>query len=455
MTTTLSRQPVDRTQDTRDGRGPERFDVVVISGGQAGLAVGHHLARHALRFVILDASDRVGDSWRKRWDTLRVFTPARYDGLPGMPFPAPPHSFPTKDEVADFLEAYALRMDLPVRNGVNVELVSRIGAGYIVSAGAERFEAAQVVIATGAYHHPRVPDFATGLDPRIRQLHACEFRNPSQLREGAVLVVGASNSGAEIAHSVAGTHQTWLSGRSSSAASSRPRLVSTSWDCRSCIRSPHRSSAVSGGMPRTSPSRSRRGRRRGNNTRPLSQPCAGSWLDRPGPGRAENDEEAMNDQFRTQTITADQEQSRVARSALPVIVGQGFVGSWLLTFFEADGPPTLALATFGAEGTVVTAEHPVVTPPIATEAIFTSSGHGAWEATGPDTAVFTVVGLGSYGQGILFGTATARATITLGADGQTFSGEVVWTVADREGNPLATFPGTFQATRIVARAPTG
>jgi hypothetical protein len=126
------------------------------------------------------------------------------------------------------------------------------------------------------------------------------------------------------------------------------------------------------------------------------------------------------------------------------------VGSWLMKFFEADGPPTLALATFCADGGVVTAEHPVVTPPIAPGAIFTSSGHGAWKATGPDTVDITVVGLGSYAEGVLFGTATANATITLAADGQSFSADVVWTIADPDGNPLATFPGAFQATRIVA-----
>ena len=129
------------------------------------------------------------------------------------------------------------------------------------------------------------------------------------------------------------------------------------------------------------------------------------------------------------------------------------VGSWLVRFFEADGPPTLALATFGGDGTVVSAEHPVVTPPIAPGVIFTSSGHGAWAATGPDTVDFTVVGLGSYAEGILFGTATGHATIALAADGQSFSGDVVWTIADPAGNPLATFPGTFRATRIVAGSP--
>ena len=142
-----------------------------------------------------------------------------------------------------------------------------------------------------------------------------------------------------------------------------------------------------------------------------------------------------------------------ASNSTPMAGGQGFVGAWRMTFFEAEGPPTLALATFSSDGSVVAAEHPVVTPPIASGAIFTSAGHGAWQATGPDTAVFTAVGLGSYGQGVLFGTATARARITLGADGHTFSGEVIWTVADPEGTLLATYPGTFQATRIVAEVP--
>lgn len=135
--------------------------------------------------------------------------------------------------------------------------------------------------------------------------------------------------------------------------------------------------------------------------------------------------------------------------------GQDLVGSWRMTFFEDEGPPTLALATFGADGTVVTAEHPVVTPPMAPGVIFTSSGHGAWQATGPDTAIFTFVGLGGDGQGNLFGTATARSSITLGADGQTFSGEVVWTIVDPGGSLLATYPGRFQAMRIVAEAPAG
>jgi putative flavoprotein involved in K+ transport len=193
--------------------GSEHFQTVIIGGGQAGLSVGYHLARRDRRFVILDANQRIGDAWRKRWDSLRLFTPARYDGLPGWPFPAPARSFPTKDEMADYLEAYAARFDLPVRTGVPVDRLSREGDRYVVTAGTHRYEADQVVVASGAYHSPRIPTFAGELDPGIVQLHSSDYRDPSQLREGGVLVVGAANSGAEIALEVGRDHRTWLSGR--------------------------------------------------------------------------------------------------------------------------------------------------------------------------------------------------------------------------------------------------
>jgi putative flavoprotein involved in K+ transport len=194
---------------------PERFEVVVIGAGQAGLAIGYLLTRRGLRFVILDEQARVGDSWRNRWDSLRLFTPARYDGLPGMRFPAPPHSFPTRDEMADYLEAYAAAMELPVRNGCRVDRLERAtdGDGYLITCGDRTISATNVVVATGGYRAPRVPDFARKLDARIRQLHSSEYRNQAQLQEGDVLVVGAGNSGAEIAVDVAPHHRTWLSGR--------------------------------------------------------------------------------------------------------------------------------------------------------------------------------------------------------------------------------------------------
>ena len=193
--------------------GEDDVDTVIIGGGQAGLAVGYYLAKLGRPFVIVDAAARVGDSWRNRWDSLRVFTPARYDGLPGWPFPAPAWSYPTKDEVADYLEAYATRFRLPVRTGVRIEALARDDGRYVATAGSGRFTASTVVVATGAYRTPRIPAFAADLDPGIAQLHSSEYRNQTQLRDGGVLVVGAGNSGAEIALESSAAHRTWLSGR--------------------------------------------------------------------------------------------------------------------------------------------------------------------------------------------------------------------------------------------------
>ena len=191
----------------------ERIDTVVIGGGQAGLATGYHLRERGREFVILDAGDRVGDPWRARWDSLRLFTPARFNGLPGMPFPGPSQAFPTKDEVADYLESYAERFDLPVELGVRVDGLERNGEGYLVTAGDRRIAADNVVVAMASYQVPRLPPFASELDDDIVQLHSSDYRNPGQLRNGGVLVVGAGNSGAEIGLDVAAEHETWLSGR--------------------------------------------------------------------------------------------------------------------------------------------------------------------------------------------------------------------------------------------------
>jgi putative flavoprotein involved in K+ transport len=193
--------------------GSERFETVIVGGGQAGLSVGYHLAKRGRPFVILDAYERIGDAWRERWDSLRLFTPAKYDGLAGMRFPAHSVSFPTKDEMAEYLADYAARFELPVRTGVRVDGLSREGDRYVVSSGTRRFEADNVVVATGASHIPKVPAFALDVDPSIVQLHSSEYRNPAQLREGGVLVVGVGNSGAEIAYEISRTHTTWLSGK--------------------------------------------------------------------------------------------------------------------------------------------------------------------------------------------------------------------------------------------------
>jgi putative flavoprotein involved in K+ transport len=191
----------------------ERFDTIIIGGGQAGLAAGHFLGRQGCAFVILDAGDRVGDAWRTRWDSLRVFTPAKYDGLPGMRFPAPGLSFPTKDELADYMAAYAKRFALPVRTGVHVERLERAGDRFLVTSGAGTYEASNVIVATGAHRTPKVPSFASRLGEGITQMHSEAYRNPSQLRDGAALVVGLGNSGAEISYDIRMGRQVYVSGK--------------------------------------------------------------------------------------------------------------------------------------------------------------------------------------------------------------------------------------------------
>jgi putative flavoprotein involved in K+ transport len=191
----------------------ERFETVIVGGGQAGLATGYHLAKRGASFVILDAGRRIGDPWRKRWDSLRLYSPASYDGLPGLRFPARRASFPTAHEMADYLESYAAHFELPVRASTAVETLRKDGDRYVVTAGAQTFEAESVVVATGVMQKPVVPTVASELDPRITQLHSSDYRNLSQLQEGPVLVVGASHSGADIAYEAAAEHKTTLSGR--------------------------------------------------------------------------------------------------------------------------------------------------------------------------------------------------------------------------------------------------
>jgi putative flavoprotein involved in K+ transport len=189
------------------------YDTIIIGAGQAGLATGYYLKQQGHDFVILDANERIGDSWRKRWDSLRLFTPARYNGLPGMPFPAPIRTFPAKDEMADYLQTYAERFDLPVRSGIRVDRLAKQDGRFIVTTKDRRFETDNVVIAMANYQRPHVPPFAPELDSRIVQMHSSEYRKPSQLKVGDVLVVGAGNSGAEIALEVARSHKTLLSGK--------------------------------------------------------------------------------------------------------------------------------------------------------------------------------------------------------------------------------------------------
>jgi putative flavoprotein involved in K+ transport len=195
----------------------QRIDTLVIGAGQAGLSAGYHLARRGLPFVILDADARIGDHWRDHWDSLRLYSPARSDGLPGMRFPAASYHWPTAREMADYLETYAGRFHLPVLSGVRVDAVRPADApadGFIVEAGDHTWHAAQVIVATGAFRVPSVPEFAPLLHSSIRQLHSSEYHRPSDVAAGPVLVVGVSHSGADIAFELSSTHPTMLAGHS-------------------------------------------------------------------------------------------------------------------------------------------------------------------------------------------------------------------------------------------------
>lgn len=187
-----------------------RTGVIVIGGGQAGLAMGYHLAQRGIEFVILDGSPRVGDAWRLRWDSLRLFTPAAYSALPGMAFPGDPDHYPGKDEVADYLEAYAARFRLPVRVAERVHALRPGPEGWTAETATGRYEAAQVVVATGPFQQPAVPVLARELPPEVVQIHSASYRNPAQLPSGEVLVVGAGNSGVQIAEELSRTHRVHL-----------------------------------------------------------------------------------------------------------------------------------------------------------------------------------------------------------------------------------------------------
>jgi putative flavoprotein involved in K+ transport len=188
-------------------RSHEQHEVVVIGAGQSGLAAGYHLARRGIDFVLLEAERRVGDVWRNRYDSLLLYSPAKYNALPGLPFPLPAHAFPSGHEMADYLESYAAHHHLPVRTGEDVDRLRPApdgGDGYEVVTGHARHRAREVIVATGGFQRPFIPEFAAQLDPAIRQLHSAEYRNRTQLADGPALVVGIGHSGADIAYEVAG-----------------------------------------------------------------------------------------------------------------------------------------------------------------------------------------------------------------------------------------------------------
>ena len=189
----------------------EHREVVVIGGGQAGLAVGYFLAQQGRRFTILEAASEPGAAWRARWDSLKLFTSAGYSGLPGLDFPGDPDRYPLRDEVADYLSDYAKRFELPVELGSPVRSVSKADGGYLVTLADRAYTADQVVVATGPFQVPIVPALAEGLDQEVQQLHSKDYRSPDAVAGGPVLVVGGGNSGFQIAEELSGAHEVHMS----------------------------------------------------------------------------------------------------------------------------------------------------------------------------------------------------------------------------------------------------
>lgn len=189
------------------------WDIIVIGGGQSGLATGYYLKNNEEDFVILNAQERPGDSWRKRWNSLRLFTPSQYDGLPGLPFEAREGHFPTKDEMADYLDHYAAKFGLPVMNGVKVEGLEKADDYFIIKSSIGELTANQIVVASGTHPIPKIPSFASDLDKDIYQIHSSNYVKPDQITAGPVLVVGAGTSGLEIAIELSKKFSTSIAGK--------------------------------------------------------------------------------------------------------------------------------------------------------------------------------------------------------------------------------------------------
>jgi putative flavoprotein involved in K+ transport len=205
-------EPIAAQDDIHQNWSHDRLlDVVVVGGGQAGLAMAWHLAQQGLRFVVLEAEAKLGESWRTRWDSLTLFTPAQYNGLPGRPFPAPDDTYPTKDPVADYLDSYAKAFSLPVQFNARVTRLDRTDEVFEVGTADATYRARQVVVATGPFQVPFIPSAAGRLDASVTQVHSSQYRNPQSLPDGRVLVVGGGNSGFQIAEELAGTRKVDLS----------------------------------------------------------------------------------------------------------------------------------------------------------------------------------------------------------------------------------------------------
>jgi putative flavoprotein involved in K+ transport len=189
----------------------DRREVIVVGGGQAGLAIGQRLARQGREFAIFEAAGAPAAAWRARWDSLKLFTPVRYDSLPGRAFPGPADAYPGRDDVVAYLSDYAHDFELPLELSSTVRSIRPGDDGYLVQVDERTYEADQVVVATGPFQVPRIPELAERLDPDVVQVHSSHYRAPADVPAGPVLVVGGGNTGFQLAEELSRSHEVHLS----------------------------------------------------------------------------------------------------------------------------------------------------------------------------------------------------------------------------------------------------
>ncbi|PGK51958.1 oxidoreductase [Priestia megaterium] len=186
------------------------YDVIIIGAGQAGLAMGCYLRQENKKFILLDKRNEVGETWRERYDSLVLFTPRMYSSLPGLSLEGDKHGFPTKDEIADYLKLYVDKFQLPIRFNEEVMEVTKSDSTFFIKTNNGNYESKNVVVATGPFQTPFIPEFSNTLSSSITQLHSSDYQNSTQLAKGNVLVVGGGNSGAQIAYELSQERETYL-----------------------------------------------------------------------------------------------------------------------------------------------------------------------------------------------------------------------------------------------------
>jgi putative flavoprotein involved in K+ transport len=201
-------EPIARPEPGTDSDGG--YDVLVVGAGQAGLTVGHYLKQAGLRFLIVDAAEQVGSAWAQRWESLVLFTPRRYNAMPGLSFDGDPNREPTRDEVIEYLHRYATELELPVELSSRVSALEYRRGRYAADLPGRTILADQVIVATGPFQHPRIPAFASSVAPDVHQIHSTTYQRPSQIPPGRVVVIGGGNTGYQIAEELAAGHDVVL-----------------------------------------------------------------------------------------------------------------------------------------------------------------------------------------------------------------------------------------------------